>query len=191
MTAYSTYTDQELATLLKGGDGDAFAEIYERFFSVLYVHAFNRLRDKDEAKDAVQELFTSLWDKRESLSFTNLSNYLYTSVRNRVMNVVSHRAVQSKYLSKLPKSIVIEECVTDHRLRERQLADIIAKEVATLPPKMREAFELSRKTSMTHKEIAEKLGITEQSVRSHVKNALKILRIRLGLALYIVLLLTY
>lgn len=191
MATHSRYTDQELLTFLKQGDHAAFTEIYDRFFSVLYLHAFNRLRDKDEAKDAVQELFTTLWIKHESVSFTNLSNYLYTAVRNRVMNVIAHRAVESKYLSALPNSVIVEDCVTDHRLRERQLADIIAMEIAALPPKMREAFELSRKTNMSHKEIASKLGITEQSVRSHVKNALKILRLRLGLILYLVFLIRY
>ncbi|MBB5438804.1 RNA polymerase sigma-70 factor (ECF subfamily) [Pedobacter sp. AK017] len=191
MAAYSGYTDQELTALLKSGDRIAFTEIYNRFFSLLYLHAFSRLRDKDDAKDTVQELFTALWVKHESISFTNLSNYLYTAVRNRVMNVISHKSVESKYLSALPPSVVIENCITDHRLRERQLTAIIEKEVAALPPKMRAAFELSRKTNMSHKEIANELGITEQSVRSHVKNALKILRLRLGLSLFLVLLFTY
>lgn len=190
MRTYQNFTDQELTALLRGGDSIAFTEIYDRFFSVLYVHAFNRLRNKDEAKDAVQELFTALWVKRESVSFSNLSNYLYTSVRNKVLNVVAHKAVETKYVAALPQSMIIEDCITDHRLRERQMADIIAGEIAALPPKMREVFELSRMRNMSHKEIADQLGITDQSVRSHIKNALRILRVKLGLILYLVLLLT-
>ena len=190
MEIYDKYTDSQLASLLKKGDRDAFTAIYERFFGVLYIHAFNRLKDKDEAKDTIQDLFIKLWNKRDSVDFTNLSNYLYTAVRNAVMNVVSHKAVKSKYISALPQSIVIADCITDHRLRERQLADIINKKIELLPPKMREVFQLSRFHNLSHKEIAEQLGISEQSVRSHVKNALKILRIRLGLILYLVLLIS-
>ena len=190
MQIYEKHTDSQLTGLLKKGDRDAFTAIYERFFAVLYIHAFNRLKDKDEAKDVVQNLFIKLWNKRDSADFSNLSNYLYTAVRNGVMNVVSHKAVESKYISTLPQSVVIADCITDHRLRERQLADIIAKEIELLPPKMREVFQLSRFHNLSHKEIAEQLGISEQSVRSHVKNALKILRVRLGLLLYLVLLIS-
>ncbi|WP_316792005.1 RNA polymerase sigma-70 factor [Pedobacter frigoris] len=186
MRKYRDYTDSELSNLLKEGNDVAFAEVYDRFFNALYLHALNRLKDKDEAKDIVQELFISLWNKRETADLTNLSNYLYTAVRNRVINVVSHKSVETRYLMGLPRNIIVEDCITDHRLRERQLANIIAGEIAQLPKKMREVFEMSRLQNLSHKEIAEQLGITEQSVRSHVKNALKVLRSRLGLVFYII-----
>ncbi len=142
MKPHHLLTDAELAVLLKAGDHAAFAEIYDRFFSVLYVHAFNRLRDEDEAKDVVHELFTTMWAKHESAVFTNLSNYLYTSVRNRIINAVAHKAVATKYIEALPQSVIIEDCITDYKVRERQLAAIIAREIATLPPKMREVFHM-------------------------------------------------
>ncbi|PTS93303.1 RNA polymerase subunit sigma-70, partial [Pedobacter sp. HMWF019] len=72
---------------MKSGNQDAFSEIYDRYFGALYLHAFNRLRDKDEAKDLVQELFSYLWSKRSILEpKSNFSNYLYTWVRNRILN---------------------------------------------------------------------------------------------------------
>jgi len=58
-----------------------------------------------------------------------------------------------------------------------------------LPPKMREIFELSRKEYLSHKEIAEKLGISEQTVSKQVSNALKILRTKLGFFAYLAILL--
>lgn len=186
MQQYEEYSDLELVRLFKTGDRNAFTAIYDRFFGVLYVHAFNRLKNEAEAKDAIQDLFINMWNKREAVDLSNLSNYLYTSVRNRVLNIVAHRAVQQKYLAALPHEIIIEDCHTDYRLRERQLSAIISKEIALLPPKMRHVFELSRIHNLSHKEIADQLGISEQSVRSHVKNALKILRTRLGLVLYLV-----
>ena len=191
MKLYSKLSDSELADLLKSDDQLAFTEIYNRFYYALFIHVYNRLKDKDEAKDIVQELFSTLWCKREVITFTNLSNYLYTSARNRVLNSIAHKSVEAKYLAGLPASIVIEECITDYRLRERQLAAIIAKEIEALPPKMRQVFELSRKENLSHKQIAERLGLSEQSVRSHVKNALRILRVRLGLLMYIMFLFKY
>jgi len=179
-------SDMELVDLLRSGNQHAFAEIYESYFGALYLHAYNRLDDVDEAKDIIQELFSYLWIKRNTLEpKTNFSNYLYTWLRNKVFNDIAHKHVEEKYRSVLAIEISAGEALTDHRVRERQLAAIIEREVQALPPKMREVFELSRKHNLTYKEIAGKLNLTEQSVRSHVKNALKILRTKLGLVLFL------
>ena len=183
---YNSLSDLELVDLLKSGNEDAFAEIYERYFGALYLHAYKRIRDKDEARDLVQELFSLLWSKRETLEpRTSFSNYLYTWVRNSILNIIAHKLVEEKYLSSLPDRINDTEALTDHRVRERQLAAIIEKEIEALPPRMKAVFELSRKSNMSYKEIAEKLDLSEQSVRSHVKNALKILRMKLGVLVYL------
>lgn len=189
MIAYHSLSDLELVDLLRSGNQNAFAEIYERYFGLLYLHAYNRLRDKDEAKDLVQELFSSLWMRRGNLApKSNFSNYLYSWIRNSVLNSIAHKRVEEKYLASLPDWFDESESSTEHRIRERQLAAIIEKEIQALPPRMREVFELSRKAYMNYKEIAEKLNLSEQSVRSHVKNALKILRVKLGILIYLFLL---
>jgi RNA polymerase sigma-70 factor (ECF subfamily) len=181
MYLIQTVGDQTLLIRLREGDRDAFAKIYDVYFAPLYQHAYNRLRDTEAAKDVVQELFTVLWEKRELLDLkTNLSNYLFTSVRNRVLNALAHQQVVSEYMLSFSNNLDMAYASTDHRVRERQLMDVIEAEIKQLPPKMREVFELSRKDHLTYKRIAEQLNITEQSVRSHVKNALRILKVRLG-----------
>lgn len=186
MTSYDDLPDSELTERLRLGESAAFAEVYERFFVVLYKHALNRLRDEEQAKDIVQELFEDLWSKKESLFIqSNLSNYLYTAIRNKVLKVIAHQHVVSAYAAKHAVFLKPDEGLTDHRVRERQLAAIIEKEVQSLPPKMKAVFELSRKHNYTHKEIAEQMDITEQSVRSHIKNALKILKVKFRLIYYI------
>jgi len=186
MAEYDCMNDLELVDLIRSGNQHAFAKIYDRYFGVLYLHAYHRLRDKDEAKDLVQELFSHLWSQRENLTpASNFSSYLYTSVRNRVLNIIAHRSVEGKFLSSLPAVDIAAVAETDHLARERQLAMIIEKEIQSLPPKMRQVFELSRKANLSYKEIAARLALSEQSVRSHVKGALRLLRTRLGLWLYI------
>jgi RNA polymerase sigma-70 factor (family 1) len=186
MQAVQSFTDGELLALLREGDSTAFSRIYNRYFSTLYLHAYNRLRSKEEAKDVVQELFVTLWLKHDTLApKTNLSNYLYTSVRNRILNRISHLQVEERYRLLLPETINMEACVTDYSIREKQLAEIIEKEIQALPAKMRKVFEMSRKDSLTYKEIADQLSLSEQSVRSHVKGALKILKSKLGFVAYL------
>lgn len=187
MHEYQRNDDQELSKLLKNGDSTAFTVVYDRFFSSLYLHALRRLRDSDEAKDAVQDLFLTLWNNRESADFSNLANYLFTAIRNKVLNIIAHKDVQARYILDLPLEINLQTAITDHRLRERLLMELIDKEIEQLPEKMRIVFEMSRKQHLSHREIADQLGLTEQSVRSHIKNALKILRGRLSLSVFLLL----
>ncbi|HEY0272531.1 MAG TPA: sigma-70 family RNA polymerase sigma factor, partial [Chitinophaga sp.] len=79
----------------------------------------------------------------------------------------------------------------DYRVREKQFMEMIEREIAALPPKMRVVFEMSRKSDYSHREIAAHLDIAEETVKKQIKNALKILRNRLGLALFIFLLIKY
>lgn len=183
MTKYSSFDESHLLSLLKEGDENAFSEIYHRYFYVLYLHAYNRLREKEQAKDIIQELFSFIWLKRNAIEFKqSLSSYLYTSVRNRILNYIAHNKVKFKYELSQNTSVTGAHESTDFRVRERQLAHIIEQEIQALPEKMRLVFELSRKENFSHKEIGEKLGISEQTVRSHIKHALRLLRSKLGLA---------
>ena len=181
MARYEKHNDLELTTLMKSGDHEAYTEIYNRFKSVLYVHAYNKLRNIEEAKDVVQDLFVSLWNNRTTLDLTGqLSSYLYQSVTNRVFRVIERQGLASDHLGSVQQSINSGNNITDYRVRERMLEVMIQKEVDALPEKMKKIFLLSRKASLSHKEIAEQLGISDATVKKQVNNALKILRTRLG-----------
>ena len=144
------------------------------------------MRDRDEAKDIIHEVFLNLWTKRKTLAYTdNLGPFLYASVRNRIFNLISHKRIVSIYVSSLQQIIDDGEYITDEALREKELRLIIDKEISTLPKKMQEVFKLSRNEHLSHRQIAEKLDLSEQTVRKHIQHALKILRIKLGIFLFL------
>lgn len=186
MTIYSQLSDQELVSLIRAGDEASFAEIYNRFYGLLYIHAHKRLKNEEEARDVIHELFAALWIKRASFMITtNLSGYLYSSIRNRILDMITHKKVEEKYIDSLQHYIDHDFNYADHRVRERDLQKLIEREISFLPAKMREVFELSRKSHLTHKEIADLLDLSEQTVRVHVKKALRILRLKLGIFIYL------
>lgn len=181
MHAYQNFDDQRLLILLRQGDQEAYTVIYDRYKNLLYSHAYKKLGDPEEVKDVLQDLFINLWNKRADIPVAvNLSAYLYTATRNRVLNLISHKAVEHKYISSLQQYIQEGTFTTDLTIQEKELAALIQKEIDLLPPKMREVFLLSRSAYLTHQEIAEQLSISEQTVAKQVTNALKILRVRLG-----------
>jgi RNA polymerase sigma-70 factor (family 1) len=192
MTPVRKFSDEELIKLFKQGDHHAYTEIYSRYSGVLYLHAYNKLRNREEVKDIIQELFTTLWVNRESLSLeSNLAGYLYQAVQNRIIKLYGHKKVRASYIAKFQEVSETGNQITDHLVRENQLAEMIEKEINTLPDKMKTVFILSRKNYMSHKMISEHLGIAETTVKAHIHHALKILRAKLTLVIFILLLVRY
>lgn len=179
--SYINVPDSELLSLLRGGNKAVYEEIYNRYNRLLYIHAYRMLQDSEASKDVVQELFATLWMKREQISVErSLSSYLYMSVRNKVLDRIARSKVENRYIESLETFSENESCVTDHRVREKELTYLIEKEISALPSKMRLVFELSRKEYLSHKEIADHLQISEKTVKKQINNALKVLRVRLG-----------
>ena len=189
MTAFNQYTDRELLSLIKQDDRGAFEEIYERYKYLLLTHAINKLRNREEARDILQDAFIYLWNKRMTISDENLGGYLYTVIRHMILNRLTKERYHKQYFEALHQFADHGSVEPDYRIREQQLQSLIEAEISALPFKMREVFELSRKEHLSHREIAGKLGISEQTVSKQITNALKILRTRLGFFAYLYLML--
>lgn len=181
MKTYRHLSDAVLLHLAGKSDDQAFTEIYNRYWALLYRHALRLLQNDEEAKDIVQEIFTHLYHKTSQINLnTSLSSYLYTSTRNRILNQFLRDKVKRKYLMSLDDHIKRENNYADTPIREKQLAALIEQEITALPSAMRKVFELSRDNDLSYKEMAQQLGITESIVRNNLSRALKILRSKLG-----------
>lgn len=185
MAAYSTCTDQELTVLLKKGDSTAFAEIYERYWTLLLHHALGMLRNEDEAKDVIQDVFHMLWEKRTALEIhTSLAAFLYVATRNRILKQFRHGKVADSYLSTLQGVIEKGIATTDQDIEVKELTKQIEDGLNRLPEKMREVFELSRLHEYSYRQISEKLELSDNTVKRQISNALKILREGLNRGLF-------
>jgi RNA polymerase sigma-70 factor (ECF subfamily) len=181
---YHTYHDKALVLLLRSDDHGAFSEIYNRYWAVLYRHALKMTKDEDLAKDVVQDVFVSLWDKANDLQLdVSLNAYLYASTRNKILNLFAKEKVKTNYVHTLEVQLKKGENITDHKLRERLLNEKIEEGIAQLPKKMRQVFEMSRKENLSYKEIADELQLSDKTVKKQVSNAIKILRLKLDVLL--------
>jgi RNA polymerase sigma-70 factor (family 1) len=184
--AYTKFSDFELSELLKADDRNAFTEIYERYNGLLYIYAYKKLKDKDDAQDIVQEVFVNLWNRRSLFTLnTNLAGYLYKSVLNKVFDLFAHKKITVKYIHSLQDFIDRNDAAADTLIIEKELKTLIEYEISCLPPRMQEIFELSRKGFLSHKEIAEQFGISDQTVTTQIKRALRVLRIKLRIVNYL------
>lgn len=177
MTSYGSFTDAQLIDLLRTGDHFSFTEIYNRYWRLMYSHIYKMLQNEEEAKDILQELFSNLWIKAAQIpEQKNLGGYLYISARHDVLNAIRNRKFRNDYLQSLASFAENSSYATVQYLDERDLQRLIEKEIAALPPRMRQVFEMSRKQNLSNKEIAELLGTSSETVKKQINKSLKILR---------------
>jgi len=186
MTIYSKYTDPELLALLKEGKHNAFKEIYLRYNSLLFAYAFRRLQNREEAMDVVQEVFIHLWENRSDFVIKSyLSGFLYKSVLNKILDIWKHNSVVRKHVLSQSVQIDVDAVETDFLIREKEVSNMIAREIAAMPPRMREVYELKFKQYFTVKQIASELGISENTVATQLQRASAHLKNKLGLVVFI------
>lgn len=186
MDKYNTYSDLELVAELRKGDQSAYTEIYHRFKIPLYTFLWRRTQDTELVTDILHDVFLAIWEKREQISYDiSLSGYLFSAVRNKLLDIIAHNKVKQRYIDSFYDFIQITDISADDLVRSKEMSALIAKEISALPPKTREVFELSRISNLSRKEIALQLGVSEQTVKSHMFNALKTLKLRLGSFLFL------
>jgi len=91
---YKILSDELLVKLLRVGEQDAFEEIYRRYWQKLLRLAQFKLRSKETIEEILQDLFISLWEKRENVLIENLEAYLNTSLRYLIINQIKKQILQ-------------------------------------------------------------------------------------------------
>jgi len=190
MTEYKALIDSELAVLFQQQDRKAFEEIYRRYWHPLFLHAYHILDDEDEAQDIIQDIFISFWNKPPTDQIhTSLKSYLYVMVRNKVLNHIRKNKISANFIQLLSTKLTEKDFNTIQDIELKELAELIDKEIDLLPPRMKQVFEMSRKEFLTHKEISERLGTSEETVKKQITNSLKLLRVKFNQHLFVAVLL--
>ncbi|MBV4355677.1 RNA polymerase sigma factor [Pinibacter aurantiacus] len=167
--------DAELLRAIRDDDTSAFKVLYDRYWENLYLKACQRV-DKDEAKDLVQEVMTTLWRRRKDI-FTyedgEIGRYLFTAVKYRV---ISHYAYTKAEVKNSNLFEVLSGNVFTNTLEVKELSEFIESEINRLPARMQQIFRMSRQDDLSIADIASKLNLSEQTVKNQLTEALKRLR---------------
>ena len=142
--------------------------------------AYTVVKDADQARDIVQQVFIKFWDRRDRLSETDqIKSYLHRAVINTALNHIE-RAKKMKleedfsgYERNLDDSGVSSE------EKQKMLGEKIKAAIAELPEKCQLVFSLSRYEGMSNQEIADYLEVSVKAVEKHISRALKELRVSL------------
>jgi RNA polymerase sigma-70 factor (ECF subfamily) len=186
MAFVNKYNDIDLVKRLQENEEEALTIIYKEYWEIMYMAAYNLVKDKSVCEDIVQEVFISLWQRRAKLQIkASLKSYLYTST---VYKVYDHFNKNKKMLKdELFDNFEnkIETSNPETKLMHQELIYHLDAIVDSLPDKCREVYKLSRENMLSNKEIAEQLNISQRTVEGHISKALKILKESLGVAVSI------
>jgi len=177
MAVYTKLTDEQLIILLKKDDQPAFTEIYNRYAESLAGFAASKLYSLDDARDIIHDLFVKLWESRDEVYITsNLKSYLFSIVRHRIIDKIRKNITREEYASMAQSLIVSGHDSADKQVEAKELQQTIEKSLSQLPPRVKEIYKLSRDEGLSNHEIAEKLNLSEQTVKNQLSAALKHLR---------------
>lgn len=169
--------ERELILKLINGDKIAFSHLFSFYKSQVLYYCIHFVKDKEIAEDITQDIFLTVWEKKEDIQVEqSFSAFLYTIARNRIYDMFRSLSARSVLYEKLMEQAIDYVDDVEKSLEEKNIQELIAQALEQLSPRQREIFELSRSKGLSHKEIAEQLGLSVYTVQDHIKNALEKIR---------------
>lgn len=173
----SSYSDNELVSLIKNDNYAAFTTIYERYGKPLYLFIRSKLDGGEISKDVLQDLFVSLWEKRQTLVLEDsLKAYLYRAARYKIIDIYRKHATYRKYLHQLIEHFDEKPHSVMDTVENKSRTQDLFEAINHLPDRMKEIFMLSRFEHLSTEQISTHLGLSQQTVKNQISEALKILR---------------
>lgn len=163
--------------LIQEGDLNAFEMIFKKYYKPLVAYSGTILKSQDEAEDIVQQVFVTVWNKRQELGIIqSIKSYLYRSVYNSSLNRIKQVKVRQQYAKEYVLSNV-NNYESNHRHNELQQQ--IEQALDELPEQCGNIFRMSRFEQLKYQEIADKMGLSVKTIENQMGKALKLMREKL------------
>lgn len=165
-------SDEELFRRSKAGDRLAFEHLYDRYFGKLVWFASGFLKDEEQAKDLVQDVFIKIVERPELFDLSKrFSTWIYTITGNQCRNRIRDESNRLKILS---QDFAGERHREDEdRFDKNVIGRKLAEAIAQLNEKERTIYQLRFEEEMSIREISVIISIPEGSVKSGIFHLLK------------------
>ena len=173
----ANHTDRDLFARIAGGDEDAFETVFHSYNKTLFTFILSLVKVDADAREIIQEVFLKLWLKRETLSeIDNPGGWLYTVAANTAYNFLKKEARYALRLKAVGEGNQMPLSDIHEAFDTRDVLAMIEEAVEKLPQRRRQVFRMSRMEGHSRKEIAEELGISENTVRNQLADSVKFIQ---------------
>ena len=169
--------DEALILLLKQKDKEAFTIIYQKYHQYLYALAYRFLKDSDMAEDAVQQVFVKFWEIIHEIEVDiSLKNYLYSMTKNHILNQFrKHKeTISLNYINAQVE--FTDDADIIKAMEDVELASLLRKGIDSLPHQKKDICKMKIDDHKSNQEIADEMGLSINTVKSHYQEAIKMLR---------------
>ena len=169
--------DAEALLQMSDGNTAAYRFLFDHHFTDLCNFLLIYLHSKELSEEIALEIFTFIWEKRQTLQIkANFKSFLFSSAKNRAISL--YRKEQKKMFTSIDpgQSVFLDDSSSQQLMENNELREIINTAINKLPEKSKQIYQLAWEENLSHKEIAEQLGITPKTVENHVGIALRKLR---------------
>lgn len=169
------FMENDKIFMIEGKPVTDFETVFRSFYRQLYLYAYSFVMDEMEAEDIVQGVFSVVWEKRQKLpDQLDIRAYLYVSVKHACLRYFQHLKITDQYRQKQAEALLLsfaEETDVDD-----EVVVNVKKALGKLSAQQEMIVRLHVQDGLKYQEIAEQLNISENTVRTHLKRAYKILR---------------
>lgn len=174
-------SDNELARKLAYGSETALSILFSRYYEDLFLYGLKIAGKRAQVEDAIQDIFVALWQNRSGLpEIQSLRAYLYSSLRRRILRIQTTEQQLARrnqtYAGELPEFVISHEELLIAEQVSHEQKQMLRKTLQRLSERHREAVYLRFYQGLKYSEIAEVMGVKNQTVRNYVFEALQALR---------------
>ena len=167
----------QLLSEMREGSEAAFEAIFDSYKDKVYAFSYRILKSKDLADDIVIEVFTKVWEKRARIEpGLAFQSYLFTITKNHIVNLLNKASLDSKIQGQLITSGNYYRSSTEEEVIYNEYLTIAEQAISQMPKQRRRVFQLKSEQGLTYDQIALKLGISKNTVKSHLLAATAYLR---------------
>lgn len=168
--------EKELLLTLKSGNRQSFTILYKQYWNQVYNFSRLYLTTREAAEEVVQEVFVKVWESREFIrEDDNFKGLLFIITRNLIFNQ-SRKNFNENFYKMTMLAAMEQSYDMEAEIDAKNLKEYIDQLIEELPPQRKLIFTLSRNEHLSHKEIAERLAISEKTVENQISAAIRFLR---------------
>jgi RNA polymerase sigma-70 factor (family 1) len=173
-----THLDEKLLlAAVATGDRSAFSQLYAAHINNVYEYILLFTRSKEETEELLQEVFVTLWEKRDKLAeVESFKSYLFRAAKNRLITNVRHMQVKHRVLSEIRRSTDDSQLTTEYDVTYKEYHQVLQRAIAKLPPKRQLIFRLNIENGLSYDEIAHQLHVSKSVVKNQFYKALDFIR---------------